>query len=443
VTSVRRIVRNPRDVAVLAATLGHAVVLAGVVALAAAGVARGTWPVAVALIAFGVNWGSNTFSHIHLHTPLFSGRRANRAFSLGLSVTLAIPQTWWKHRHLAHHRGRAPDGVPSRLRGPLANEITAILVLWAALAFGAPGIFLAVVLPGWALGLALCWLQGHFEHAHHAAGVDHHGAFYNRFWFHDGFHAAHHVAPGAHWSTLGPLAGGVAPVSAFPPVLRWLDSVAHAVASVRPAIIDALERHGLRFAFVRALLVATHRRAFAAILSRTPLPPVRRVCIVGGGLFPRTAIVLRELLPDSRLTILDSDAAHLECAQGFLVASPWIEFRCGRFPDDPGGPYDLVVVPLAFRGDRVALYAQPPAPVVIVHEFFWRRGGGAVRASAMVSWWLGKRVNLLVATAAGPSHKRDPAAKLAVASWLSTTNPPLGLLPGSSRTFVEAIGRRS
>ncbi len=442
-TSARRILRNPRDVAVLAATLGHAVVLSGVLTLAAAGAPPATWPVTALVIALGVNWGSNTFSHIHVHTPLFSGRRANRAFSLGLSVTLAIPQTWWKHRHLAHHRGRAPDRLPSRLRWVLANEIAAIVIVWAALALGAPTIVLGMILPGWALGLALCWLQGHFEHAAHAAGVDHHGSFYNCFWFHDGFHAAHHLAPGAHWSTLGPLAAGVAPVSGFPPVLRWLDNVARVTAGVRPAIIDALERHGSRFAFVRALLVATHRRAFALILARTPLPPLRRVCIVGGGLFPRTAIVLRELLPGARLTILDSDAAHLERARSFLVASPRMEFRCGRFPEDPGGSYDLVVVPLAFRGDRAALYARPPAPVVIVHEFFWRRGGGTVRATAMVSWWLAKRLNLLAAPAATPSHQRETAAKLAAASWLSTRNPPPGLLPRSSPTFVEAIGRRS
>ncbi len=435
--------RNPRDAAVLAATLGHAVVLAGALTLAAAGAPLATWPVAAVLIALGVNWGSNTFSHIHLHTPLFRRRGANRAFSLGLSVTLAIPQTWWKHCHFAHHRGRAPDRLPSRLRWVLVREIAAIAAVWTVLAYAAPGIFLAVVVPGWALGLVLCWVQGHFEHADHAEGVDHHGAFYNRFWFHDGFHAAHHVVPGAHWSTLGPLAGGVPPVSGFPPVLRWLGSIARVTADIRPAVIDALERHGLRSAFVRAWLVATHRRAFAAILARTPLPPVRRVCIVGGGLFPRTAIVLRGLLPEAHLTILDGDATHLECAQGFLAARPRIEFRCGRFPDDPGGPYDLVVVPLAFRGDRAALYARPPAPVVIVHEFFWRRGGHSVRASAMVSWWLGKRVNLLVADAATSSHKQDTAAKLAAASWLSTTNPPPGLPPRSSRTFVAAIARRS
>ena len=66
-----------------------------------------------------MNWGSNTVSHIHLHAPLFRGEGANRAFALFLSVLLAVPQSWWKLRHLEHHgfpRGARPE-VARRARG--------------------------------------------------------------------------------------------------------------------------------------------------------------------------------------------------------------------------------------------------------------------------------------------------------------------------------------
>ena len=39
-------------------------------------------------------------------------------------------------------------------------------------------------------------------------------------------------------------------------------------------------------------------------------------------------------------------------------------------PDEP----DLVVIPLAFVGDRESvLYRAPPAPRVLVHDWIWRR----------------------------------------------------------------------
>jgi hypothetical protein len=52
---------------------------------------------------------------------------------------------------------------------------------------------------------------------------------------------------------------------------------------------------------------------------------------------------------------------------------------------------DLVVFPLAFVGDRSALYRDPPAPIMLVHDWIWRRRG----ASAMVSLVLLKRLNLV------------------------------------------------
>ena len=48
-----------------------------------------------------------------------------------------------------------------------------------------------------------------------------------------------------------------------------------------------------------------------------------------------------------------------------------------------------VIVPLALVGNRDAFYDDPPAAVVLVHDWIWRKRG----ESARVSWWLLKRVN--------------------------------------------------
>ena len=67
------------------------------------------------------------------------------------------------------------------------------------------------------------------------------------------------------------------------------------------------------------VVVAAHDRAFRALLAQ--VPPVRRVTIIGGGLFPRTALVLQKVLPDAALTIVDARAEHLELARTFLRCS--------------------------------------------------------------------------------------------------------------------------
>jgi hypothetical protein len=125
------------------------------------------------------------------------------------------------------------------------------------------------------------------------------------------------------------------------------------------------------------------------------------VCIVGGGLFPRTALLLRHLLPDAHLTIVDAEAAHLRTAARLLerdgfVADPaavtLVHERYGDgwslFDDEPS--FDLLVVPLAFRGDRERLYRSPRAAHVLVHDWLWRRRGAG---GSVVSPWLLKRIN--------------------------------------------------
>jgi hypothetical protein len=60
---------------------------------------------------------------------------------------------------------------------------------------------------------------------------------------------------------------------------------------------------------------------------------------------------------------------------------------------DPAEPCDtdLVILPLAFDGDRSRAYAHPPAPAMLVHDWIWARHGRSV----VISWLLLKRLNLV------------------------------------------------
>ena len=374
---------SPRDALVLGAALAHGAGLVAALTLAAAG-GPAVRAAVVVLLALAMCWGANTVSHIHLHAPLFRGPGTNRAFSLYLSLLLAVPQRVWKVRHLAHHGLR---GEP-RLGAEGWAEIGAVVAAGLAFAAVAPGLLVTVYLPALLLGLGLCAVQGRQEHARSEPGVDHHGRLYNRLWFNDGFHAAHHRAPGAHWTTLPARAGAGDLVSPLPPVARWLDGLPASLNRLGAGLLDRLERATLGSALVRRFLVATHRRAWIALLATVDRARLREVTIVGGGLFPRTALVLSELLPAARLTIVEARPAHLAPARVFLRGLP-VRLVTGVFPTETGA--DLVVVPLAFRGDRGALYRAPPAPLVAVHDWIWRARG----ESAVVSLLLLKRLNLV------------------------------------------------
>lgn len=419
-TTARLFGTSERDVLVLGAGLGHALFLALVLALAATGSLGPGARVALALgLGLAMNWGSNTVSHIHLHTPLFRGRAANAAFSVFLSVLLAVPQSWWKLRHLVHHGLPAADDEDVRraLRSSGALELAALLVFVGALAAARPVVFATVYAPGMLLGFLLCANQGWQEHRRSNAGVDVHARLYNRLWFNDGFHAAHHRAPDAHWTTLPTRAMAADVVSTWPPLVRWCDGWPALVNHAAAIVIDGLERWTLRFPFVRRYLLSTHARAWSALLRDVPASNLREVTIVGGGLFPRTALVLSRLLPEARLTIVDAAPEHLALARGFLAPllrerPEALVFVAGRF--DPGRPpvsADLVVVPLAFRGDRRRFYSAPCAGHVAVHDWLWRRR--QVAHSRRVSILLMKRLNLIVGPPAAAGGAPSPTMRAA------------------------------
>ena len=234
-------------------------------------------------------------------------------------------------------------------------------------------------LPGWILGLALCQLHGHFEHA--GGTTSHYGRLYNLVFFNDGYHVEHHERPGLHWTRLPSVGRRGGRASRWPAVLRWIDA-----ASL--ARLESLERLVISSRVLQRFVLRRHERAFRKLLPQ--IGRARRVWIVGGGMFPRTAIVLRRLLPDAALTVIDASAPHLDVARRFLGSG--IECVHARFETGAAADADLVVIPLAFHGDRARLYAKPPAPLTVVHDWLWatRRAD-----SARVSWLLLKRLNLI------------------------------------------------
>ena len=265
---------------------------------------HGPWGMSLATVALAlaVWWQSNTVAHIHLHTPVFRARAYNRGFSLALTLLTGVPQTIWRARHLAHHRAEAPARLRLGAQGRL--ELGLLAHLWLLLALLAPHFLLGAYLPGLLLGLGLCALQGRGEHlGSTSAGINHEGRLYNLLWLNDGYHAEHHRWPGLHWSALPGRRLAAAARSPWPPVLRALLPARLTTAVSLPRLLGGLERLALACPPLQRHLVRSHARAIARLmpelatclpghvptdLSQTPL----RIAVVGGGLFPRTALAL-------------------------------------------------------------------------------------------------------------------------------------------------------
>lgn len=324
----------------------------------------------IPIIAIGLWWNANSVSHNFIHRRFFRARVPNAMFSVYLSLLLGLPQSLWRARHLRHH------GTGARLEWRQASlDLTALIAGWVALLVLAPSFSLRVYLPGILIGMALCYLQGHYEHAR--GTVSNYGKLYNLLFFNDGYHIEHHASPGIHWRELPRHRAEKGSVSRWPAVLRWLECVN----------LCALERMVLRWPLLQRFILRCHEEAFRRLLPQLPLP--RRIGIVGGGLFPRTAIILRRLLPESKLVLIDLSAGNLEVARSFVEGDA--EYVNKRFEPEAPGDFDLLTIPLAFNDDRRAIYSEPSAPAVLVHDWIWRKRGSSV----IVSWFLLKRLNLV------------------------------------------------
>ena len=333
------------------------------------------WP-GMLLVGLGLWWNANTISHYFIHRPFFRSATANAAFSVFLSLLLGLPQSVWRDRHLAHHAGTEPR---IRRTPQLWIEVAAVGTLWLLILVWSPWFFLLAWLPGLAIGLSICAVHGHFEHID-TGTTSHYGRIYNYLFFNDGYHVEHHEHPACDWRRLQQKRDAHRDGSRWPAVLRWLEHP-----------LETLERLVLPRPGLQRFVLDTHRQAW---LQLTPeLDGVRTIGIVGGGLFPRTATLLRELLPHARLTIIDGNADNVELARQRLGDS--VQYDGSWFDPKKNGGFDLLVFPLDYRGeDREALREHLPSPTVVFHEWIWNPRG----ESAIVSPWLLKRLNLMRAS---------------------------------------------
>src|SRR5262249_36443572 len=145
--------------------------------------------------------------------------------------------------------------------------------------------------------------------------------------------------------------------SRWPAVLRWLEALS----------LEGLERLVLRWAVLQRFVLQRHERAFRRLLP--PLPAVPRIALVGGGLFPGTLRRLRRLVPEASCPVIDRSAANIAVARALAPAG--VECVPACYAPDLVKGFDVVVFPLAFDGDRQAIYRDPPAPVVLVHDWLW------------------------------------------------------------------------
>jgi hypothetical protein len=325
------------------------------------------------VIALGLWWNSNTIAHYFIHRPFFRAGALNVAFSMFLSALLGVPQTLWRERHLAHHAGRA---WRFHFTPRLAAEMLMILGLWSLLLFQQPQFFLLTYLPAYVVGFLLCWIHGYYEHAR--GTTSHYGGLYNLLFLNDGYHVEHHAHPAEHWRRLPRRMQPGAIGSRWPAILRWLDA----------PILEILERGVLRSRTLQGFVLGLHEAAFRRLLPK--LTDARQVAIVGGGLFPRTLLILERLLPQARFIVIDQSAANIQKARSMVNGD--VTFMHETYAPSLVQGMDLVVIPLSFVGDREAIYRDPPARAIVIHDWLWRRRG----QSTMVSVFLLKRLNLVL-----------------------------------------------
>ena len=184
---------------------------------------------------------------------------------------------------------------------------------------------------------------------------------------------------------------------------------------------------------------ASHERAFRRL--RPALGDARRVLIVGGGLFPRTALVVRRVMPEAEIEIVDAVRDHLDVARPFLDER--VSFACATFDAAEPIVADLVILPLAFIGDRargVRRSAGGPRarPRLDLGAPILRRRGVLVAAQATES-----RGPLMRALALGVTLIAAKALSLAgqalPASWVGGA----GVRLAGRRGGGGVLGRRS
>jgi hypothetical protein len=156
-----------------------------------------------------------------------------------------------------------------------------------------------------------------------------------------------------------------------------------------------LEGVALRSPSVQKFMVRTQAAALRRVLEQVTLDQHARVAVVGGGLFPRTVLALWQVQPDARLTVIDASAHNIALAKAYLGTLPESRlptFECAFYDPERNAHFDVVIIPMGYMGDRSDLYEPQQGPILLIHDWLWRRrGDGGVPVSAL----LAKRLNFV------------------------------------------------
>jgi fatty acid desaturase len=187
--------------------------------------------------------------HHHQHLGVFHSRAMNRIYDLVLSWQTGVgPYGWVLHHNLGHHQNylNQPPNVPpdeSHWTNPDGSTMSRVgytihlflhhpvdilrvglkhpkilrsyllmkVPLYAFVAFGlfwnATNFCLAFLLPSMLTLLHTCWVThehhaGHHADNHYSASVNREHKLFNVLSWNLGYHTAHHLRPGVHWSLL-------------------------------------------------------------------------------------------------------------------------------------------------------------------------------------------------------------------------------------------------
>lgn len=188
-------------------------------------------------------------NHHHQHLGVFRWRVLNRVYDIVLALQTGVaPYTWVLHHNLGHHKNylnqlphpspdeshwTRPDGTtmarleytlhlllhhqvdvlrigrkhPRILRAYLLMKVPLYAVIGAGLYWNATGFILAFLLPGLLTLFHTCWFTyeqhaGHYPTSVYDASVNRENPLFNALSWNLGYHTAHHLRPGLHWSLL-------------------------------------------------------------------------------------------------------------------------------------------------------------------------------------------------------------------------------------------------
>lgn len=209
-------------------------------------------PWALAVFSLNVVFGlvAHVINHNVSHCPMFEDERANRLASFGISALLGIPATAISASHIYNHHvhnnnehdwlrstvlaeARGPlrllkyvwhvfslprlaarpgaEGIPAALRGQIQRENLFVVVVLAGALSASWQVTLTYFVLARLCALSCLFVLNLVQHdgLEHEDGVNRCHNYTNKYLnlvlFKNGYHSAHHLRPGAHWSELDAL----------------------------------------------------------------------------------------------------------------------------------------------------------------------------------------------------------------------------------------------